>query len=136
MENLQSSEIVKKFIHDEFPAFETVIDTIEVDEKSSRFKIKNISDLLSIRQTGAGIEQLMCLLIDLSTRLCAYNSTGSSHINSENIVYLSAPEGKEFIVSTSRMETSLAESALTYQSTVLDEKGTEIVLSTANQIIE
>ena len=136
MEFLQSLDNVKKFIHDEFPVFENVIDTIELDKESSNIKIHNISVLFPSYQTRFGIEQFMCLFIDFSTRLFAYNSTGSSHINSENIIFLNVPEGNEFIISTSKMETSIAENALAYQSAVFDGKGTEIVLSTASQIIE
>lgn len=133
---LQSADAVRTFINEEFPVFKNAVSAFEIDEKGCRVKFQNISDLLPVHQTGSGIEQIVCLLIDFSARLFAYYSTGSSHINNENISYLNIPESNEVIVSTQKMETSIAENAAAYRSTVLDEKGTEIALSMANQIIE
>ena len=133
---LQSKDEVKVFINDEFPVFMQAIDTIEIDESRCRFTARSISSVFPNYKNTSGREQILCLLIDFAVRLLAYNSTGLTHINSENIVYLEKLDCDELVVDVKRIDTSISDNASTYQATVSDKNGTEIALSTASQIIE
>ena len=128
---------VKKFVIDTFPLLGGKLDVIELTENKCICAISSDDEIkLSSIDFISFINHLSVLLIDLGARLLAYNNTGEATVNTENIVFLNAPQDAHIALTVEKLSSSIAPAVYNYRAIIKDAEGNDIATANLSQTVE